>query len=206
MPYINTAPIRNAVVRGVQQARGWLPILAVLTVAGFWGIILTDRSDMRTLARLLSERRLPHLLAGLKLDFGSTMRIADSRAPWPPGRGRLVIITTSDTCFHCKQAAPQMCDFLKQGSLPVADSLLFVTFDTPSIPQYLAGCARVASSQRDVRIGRVAGRLGFAARTGITATPTVVIAGRDLTVIGSCLGGDLTHCAPLVHRTGTGVD
>jgi len=188
------------VLRVSESCRRLLPYVAFAAVGLFWGESNYLKSTSRALAVMATKRHSPVLLAGLRLDPASTLQPPiDWSAQQNAKNDKLVLIVTSDDCSFCRQAEAAMCGFLRSGSMPAKAGLVLVSFGGREIPDRLARCAAEAGVAGPAAISNVTAKLAFSVRTGILATPSVLVLDSDGTLVGSCAGGDLARCPPLIR-------
>jgi hypothetical protein len=149
---------------------------------------------------LVRERHTPLLMQGLRIDAGSSL-YPDLTWPGtaPVQEHRTLLVVTSDQCQFCAQAEATLCTALRDRSLPTHDRVVLISFAGSRIPAALAGCSKKGGVARITTTLAVRSAVGFSARTGITATPSILLADADGTLVGSCFGGDMSRCASLLR-------
>jgi hypothetical protein len=160
---------------GQRRERQVAPLLILGLLLPAWPVHLWYRTVRRENLRLLNERTIPYVFAGLELDLADQLEelrlpVEPPAAPQHqgPARQRLVLLF-DDNCAACAAEIPRWRRLLEALTWTDDQQLWIVTINTTKkIDPLLREAARRKITSRLFKVRRTT---TFAAATGLLATP-----------------------------------
>lgn len=155
-------------------------VVVLLVLAWFAHFALEDLRQERQLLR--QERKPPYILNGLSFDnVAQGTTILDASPNRPVSNGRRLVIALADDCPFCERALPQIERLVSESVWNGSQEAWIFTFDGRDFADRIARSLQRAGAP--YKIFAVNHSLSFGTRTGIVATPRIILLDSDKKVL-----------------------